>query len=158
MFFMQLEIGSIFEGKVSGITKYGVFVDLPDGNSGMVHISEISDSFVREIRDYVTENQVVKVKFLGVNEQGKISLSMKAAQEKKNTTNYQPKKPNNRFNRNNNSNKGPGSFEWSKKNNNAASFEDMLSKFKQTSDEKISDLKRTTESKRGGFSRRGSRS
>ena len=76
---MQLEVGSILEGKVTGITKFGAFVELPGGKTGMVHISEVAPTFVKEIRDFVTENQTVKVKVLSIGEDGKISLSMKKA-------------------------------------------------------------------------------
>ena len=63
---MQLEVGAILEGKVTGITNFGAFVDLGDGKTGMVHISEVAPTFVREIREYVTENQTVKVKILSI--------------------------------------------------------------------------------------------
>ena len=76
---MQLEQGSIVEGKVTGILKFGAFVDLGNGKSGMVHISEVAATFVKEIRDYVSENQVIKVKILNISEDGKISLSIKKA-------------------------------------------------------------------------------
>ena len=76
---MQLEVGAVLEGKVTGITKFGAFVELPGGKTGMVHISEIAPTFVKEIRDYVTENQMVKVKILNISEEGKVSLSMKRA-------------------------------------------------------------------------------
>ena len=80
---MQLEIGKIYEGTVKNITKYGAFVELqmPEEEKvmGMVHISEISRSYVNEIRDFVTEGQSVRVKVIGTNPQGKISLSMKQA-------------------------------------------------------------------------------
>lgn len=78
---MQLEVGAILEGKVTGITKFGAFVELPGGKTGMVHISEVAPTYVKEIRDYVTENQTVKVKILNIGEDGKISLSMKKAIE-----------------------------------------------------------------------------
>ena len=73
---MQLEVGAVVEGKVTGITKFGAFVELPGGKTGMVHISEVAPTFVKEIRDFVTENQTVKVKILAISEEGKISLSM----------------------------------------------------------------------------------
>lgn len=76
---MQLEVGAILEGKVTGITKFGAFVELEGGKTGMVHISEIAPTFVKEIRDFVTEGQMVKVKILSIGEDGKISLSMKKA-------------------------------------------------------------------------------
>ena len=59
---MQVEVGAILEGKVTGITKFGAFVELPGGKTGLVHISEVASTYVKEIRDYVTENQTVKVK------------------------------------------------------------------------------------------------
>lgn len=74
---MQLEVGMVLEGKVTGITKFGAFIELPGGKTGMVHISEVAPTFVKEIRDFVTENQTVKVKVLSISEDGKVSLSMK---------------------------------------------------------------------------------
>ena len=76
---MQLEVGAILEGKITGITKFGAFVELGQGNTGMVHISEVAPTFVKEITDFVTEGQTVKVKVLSVGQDGKISLSMKKA-------------------------------------------------------------------------------
>ena len=78
---MQLEVGSIVEGKVTGVTKFGAFVELPEGKSGMVHISEVADVFVSEISQFVSEGQTVKVKIININEDGKISLSMKALEK-----------------------------------------------------------------------------
>ena len=74
----MLEIGQIVEGKVTGLTSFGAFVSLPEGKSGMVHISEVSNAFVKEIKDHLTEGQEVKVKIIGIND-GKISLSIKKA-------------------------------------------------------------------------------
>ena len=71
---MQLEVGSIVEGKVTGITKFGAFVELAPGTTGMVHISEVASTYVKEIRDHVQENQMVKVKILSISDDGKISL------------------------------------------------------------------------------------
>ena len=145
---MQLEVGAILEGKVTGITNFGAFVELGEGKTGMVHISEVAPTFVKEIREYVTENQrSVKVKVLSVGEDGKISLSMKKAVE---TPPRAPSAPRNA------PSGRPGNYEWQSKRNEPTSFEDMLSKFKQTSDEKMSALKKGMESKRGGFSRHGS--
>ncbi len=144
---MQLEVGMVLEGKVTGITKFGAFVELPGGRTGMVHISEVASTFVREIRDYVTENQTIKVKILNINEDGKISLSMKRAVDPPpRTGNSAPRQQ--RPGR-------PGNYEWQSRRNEGGSFEEMMSRFKQTSDEKMSDLKRCMESKRGGFSRHG---
>ena len=145
----------VLEGKVSGITKYGAFVDLPENKTGMIHISEISSSFVNNISDYIKENQQVKVKIINIGENGKIALSMKRLEEKKDN---KDNKKNKNFNKVKKSFSGPGNFEWrSKKNtsNGSVSFEDMLSKFKQSSEEKMSDLKRFTDIKRSN-SRRNS--
>ena len=65
---MQVEVGAVLEGKVTGITKFGAFVDLGEGKTGMVHISEVASTYVKEIRDFITEGQTVKVKVLTVGE------------------------------------------------------------------------------------------
>ncbi|MCG8498979.1 MAG: S1 RNA-binding domain-containing protein [Firmicutes bacterium] len=135
---MLIEVGKVVEGKVSGITGFGAFIQLPEGKTGLVHISEVAVEYVKNIRDYLKENQVVKVKILSVDGNGKISLSIKKAVE-----NNTPKanKPSSR----------PVDVDWSKKDRaGSLSFEDKLSKFKQDSDERMSDLKRNMESKRGG--------
>ena len=76
---MQLEIGNIYNGKVKGITQYGAFIDIEGGGTGMVHISEIANTYVNDIHEHLTENQEVKVKVIGINEAGKVSLSIKKA-------------------------------------------------------------------------------
>ena len=78
---MSLSVGSIVEGKVTGITNFGAFVELPENKTGMVHISEVASVYVKEIKDFVTVGQVVKVKVLTIGDDGKISLSIKRAQE-----------------------------------------------------------------------------
>ena len=78
---MQLEVGSIVQGKVSGIAKFGAFVDLPDGKVGMVHISEVASVYVNDINEHLKEGQEVKVKVLSIGDDGKISLSIKKAQD-----------------------------------------------------------------------------
>lgn len=147
---MTLEVGAILEGKVTGLTNFGAFVELPGGKTGMVHISEVANTYVKEIRDFVKENDTVKVKVLSVSDDGKVSLSMKQAVERP-----APNAPR----RGNYSGGRPDNFDWQPRRNSASqekmSFEDMMSKFKQASDEKLSDLKRVTEAKHGGFSRRG---
>ena len=74
---MQLEVGKIYDGKVKGIAQYGAFVEIEGAGTGMVHISEIANSFVKDVKDYLTENQEVKVKVLNIGEDGKIGLSIK---------------------------------------------------------------------------------
>ena len=146
---MQLEVGAILEGKITGITKFGAFVELGEGKTGMVHISEVAPTFVKEITDYVQEGQTVKVKVLSVGNDGKVSLSIKKAMETAPSSAPRAPRPQQRGSR-------PGNFEFQNKRNEATSFEDMLNKFKQSSDEKMSALKKGMESKRGGFSRHGS--
>ena len=141
---MQLEVGAVLEGKVTGITKFGAFVELPDKKTGMVHISEVASTYVKEIRDFITEGQEVKVKVLGIGEDGKISLSMKKAA---------PPAPRTSAPRRQTFSGRPDNVEWNSAPR-SESFEDMMSRFKATSDEKFSDLKRSMDSKHGGFTRK----
>ena len=145
----MLEIGAIVEGKVTGLTAFGAFVSLPDGKSGMVHISEVSNSFVKDIKDFLKEGQDVKVKVVNITQEGKISLSIKKADET-------PKEPAPRTKRNDRPRSGGNVWQGQPKqqNDGAMSFEDMMARFKQVSDEKMTDLKRSTDSKHGGYSRR----
>lgn len=76
---MGLEIGAVVEGKVTGITKFGAFVSLPDGRSGLVHISEVANSYVSDVHDYLSVGQTVKVRVLNISADGKINLSVKQA-------------------------------------------------------------------------------
>ncbi len=134
---MQLEVGQIVEGKITGITKYGAFVDLGDNTSGMVHISEIARNYVTDIREFVKENDTVKVKVLTISDDGKISLSIKEA--------LPPEKPVQKQRRARPAFEQPKidkTCTWSPRQTEPASFEEMMNRFKQTSDEKFSDLKR----------------
>lgn len=161
---MQLDVGKIVEGKVTGITNFGAFVELGEGKTGMVHISEVSAGYVKEISDHLHEGDMVKVKVLKVGDDGKISLSIKQAQPPAprqdnggQNQNRPPRRPQ--------QNRGPqqrgfrgnagGGFDRSRHSNEPMSFEDMLSKFKQNSEEKMSDIKRNIDGKRGSYSRRG---
>lgn len=76
---MDISVGSILDGKVRTITKFGAFISLPEGRSGLVHISEISNTFVKEVSDVLTPGQEVQVLVLSI-EEGKINLSIKRAQ------------------------------------------------------------------------------
>lgn len=78
---MELTVGALLEGKVKTITKFGAFILLPDNRTGMVHISEVANSFVSDIHEHLTEGQTVRVKVIGIDPAGKISLSIKRAQE-----------------------------------------------------------------------------
>ena len=149
----QLVVGNIVEGKVTGITKFGAFVDLGDGKTGMVHISEVVPTFVKEIRDFVKENDTVKVKVLSISEDGKISLSMKKAepQQAAPAKTERPARPKRSA--------PPRDMGWRgpKPTAEPQSFEDMMSRFKQTSDDKMSDLKKYMDGKRGTSFKRGQR-
>lgn len=129
---MGFSIGDILEGKITGITNFGVFVDIGDGKSGMVHISEVAQTYVNDINEHVKVGDTKKVKVLNIADDGKISLSIKRAEEPKPKQPRAPRvapKPDN-------------SVVWTPKSQEGASFEDMMAKFKQTSEEKMSDLKR----------------
>ncbi|MDR1736192.1 MAG: S1 RNA-binding domain-containing protein [Oscillospiraceae bacterium] len=76
---MENGIGAVVAGKVSSITKFGAFVSLPEGKSGLVHISEIAHTYVNDIREHLTEGQEVTVKILGIDGEGRINLSIKKA-------------------------------------------------------------------------------
>ena len=153
---MALEVGMIVEGKVTGITKFGAFVDLEDGKTGMVHISEVAATYVNDIKDHLKEGQTVKVKVLSIGEDGKISLSIKKALPQPENRNGQAGRSNRNSAPRRPQKGSPGNYELQpSKHSEPSSFEDMMSKFKQTSEEKMSDLKRMNESKRGGYSRRG---
>lgn len=141
---MQIEVGQIIEGKVTGITNFGVFVDLGEGKSGLVHISEIAQTYVSDVKEFVKENDTVKMKVLNISDDGKISLSIKRAM-----IDEQPKQHRNNGGvaRSQRHAKPAPDFQspqavWSPKKSESTSFEDMMAKFKQTSDEKFSDLKR----------------
>ena len=142
---MQLEIGKIYTGKVKGITQYGAFVDIDGGGNGMVHISEIANTFVSEIREHLTEGQDVRVKVIGINEAGKVSLSIKKAIEETGAQEkpIRPAPPKERRSKPN---------VWEPKKTipqSEMTFEDMMSHFKQSSEERIGDLKRSTDRKNG---------
>ncbi|MDE5558292.1 MAG: S1 RNA-binding domain-containing protein [Ruminococcus sp.] len=138
---MQLEIGKIYTGKVKGITQYGAFVDIDGGGTGMVHISEIANTFVNDISEHLTENQEVKVKVIGINEAGKVSLSIKKAVENPESQ-HKPRR------QNDNRRSKPNIYEPKKTiPQSEMTFEDMMSHFKQSSEERICDIKRNTDRK-----------
>ena len=142
---MSIEAGAVVEGVVTGITKFGAFVELPGGKVGLVHISEVADVYVNDVKDFLKEGQKTKVKVLTVDERGKIGLSIKRLQPKQPEVAPPhvgaPHRPaTGDFRR------SPGRFN----NSGSFSFEDKLSKFLKDSDERLTDLRRKTDSKRGG--------
>ncbi len=140
---MQFEVGSITEGSITGIKNFGAFVELQNGKTGLVHISEISNAFVKEIKDYLKEGDKVKVKVINVSPEGRVELSIKqasggsvAADTKSNFIKREEPKVKNSVSM-------------------ANKFEDMMNKFKKLSDEKLANFKNKVESRRSRTGHRG---
>jgi S1 RNA binding domain protein len=131
---MSIEVGSKVQGKVTGITNFGAFVELPGGSTGLVHISEVADNYVKDINEHLKVGDQVEVKVINVEKDGKIGLSIKKAKE-----NHQERPRKNNPRNNNRTDTRP------KEN-----FEQKMNRFLKDSEERLSTLKRATESKRGG--------
>ncbi|MBR6748692.1 MAG: S1 RNA-binding domain-containing protein [Clostridia bacterium] len=162
---MEYSVGDVLDGKVTGITKFGAFVSIGEGRSGLVHISEIANTFVREVREHLTEGQEVRVKIIGIDEAGRINLSIKKAlpppetaqnaprtyaprenTERRGPAEYTPRPQSARSG-------GPREFNGAAYTQSGdADFEDKLKNFMQDSNSRIADLKL---SDRKGSSRRG---
>lgn len=121
---MSIEVGSIVEGTVTGITHFGAFVELSNGQTGLVHISEVANTYVKDINEYLKKQDKVKVKVLSVDSGGKIGLSIKQAVA--------------------------GYRRGGNPRVVTVSFEDKIARFLKDSDERLQDLKKNTDSKRGG--------
>ncbi len=142
------EIDSIVDGTVTSVMPFGAFVDIGSKESGLVHISELSSEYVKDINEFIKKGDKVRVKVIRIDDKGKISLSMKQAEL--------PKPPRKRREKQNAAPARPDSFDWSARPTEELSFEDKLSRFKHESEENIRDSKRRMESKRsGGYSRKG---
>ena len=126
---MSIEVGSKLRGKVTGITKFGAFVELPEGVTGVVHISEVADNYVKDINDHLKVGDIVNVKVINVEKDGKIGLSIKKAKDTQ-----------------------PSQRPSYKANDRAAteSFEQKISRFLKESEDRLASLRRHMESKRGG--------
>lgn len=134
---MTLQVGNVIEGTVVNITNFGAFVEI-SGKTGLVHISEISDTYVKDIRKHLKEQDKVKVKVIGIDGTGKISLSIRQANPSQKTAK-------------------PAEIDWDqdKKKAFGLSFEDRISRFLKESEERFQDLKKNQDSKRsGGYSRK----
>lgn len=143
---MTIEVGSVLEGTVTGITKFGAFVELPDKKVGLVHISEVANEYVKDVHDFLKVQDKVNVKVLSVDDKGKIGLSIKQTQPAPEKKKFRPRtefRPKHEFRQHN-------GFDSNRRSSSSLSFEDRLSKFLKESDERLMDLKRNTESKRGG--------
>ena len=125
----MLEVGAIVEGKVTGITKFGAFVEISGGKTGMVHISEISNSYVRDINEHLKLGDAVRVYILGTDDSGRINLSIRRALPPQETQTAPARR------------------------DPPATFDDMLSRFLKESEERQLDYKRATGRKGGGYSR-----
>ena len=121
---MSIEVGSKLQGKVTGITNFGAFVELEEGKTGLVHISEVADNYVKDINDHLTVGDEVTVKVINVEKDGKIGLSIKKAKDR-------PKRQRDHRER-------------------TETFESKMNRFLKDSDERLASLKKHTESKRGG--------
>lgn len=148
---MSIEVGSKVQGKVTGITNFGAFVELPDGKTGLVHISEVADNYVKDINEHLKVGDEVEVKVMNVEADGKIGLSIRKAKPQAERPErperpgrpdrpdrpQRPRRDNNRSNERN---------DRQPKEN----FEQKMARFLKDSDERLTTLKRATESKRGG--------
>ena len=144
---MELAVGTIVTGKVTTITKFGAFVALSGGKSGLVHISEVASAFVSDVHDFLTEGQEVQVKVLAITPEGKINLSVKQAQPQT----ERPARPATR------PAAAPSRPAQTSRPVSAAaqssapaepSFEDKLKQFMTMSDSKMSELNRNRDGKR----------
>jgi S1 RNA binding domain protein len=168
-----IEVGAKLEGKVTGITHFGAFVELPGGVTGLVHISEIADSYVKDVKDHLKLEDVVTVKVINVDKDGKIGLSIKKAVDKPpeapSTSSFgrgapreggfrersgPPREGGGGFGgrgggfggRGGDRRQGGAGFSGGGR----MTFEDKMSRFMKDSEERISSLKKNTEGKRGG--------
>lgn len=167
---MAIEVGAKLEGKVTGITHFGAFVDLSGGVTGLVHISEIADNYVKDVKDHLKIDDVVKVKVINVDKDGKIGLSIKQAIDRPEGQPAPQQRERHsgggggstggsggggeRFNRGGGGG-GGGGRPFNKQSSGRPaygkpSFEDKVSRFLKDSEERISSLKKNTEGKRGG--------
>ena len=155
---MEFGVGSVLEGKVTGITKFGAFVSLPENKSGLVHISEIAYSYVNDVKDFLKEGQEVKVKVIGIDENGRINLSIKKAMDPPPRPAGQGRPAGGMGGRASRPNNGARSGSQGGFRRQApaepTTFEDRLKQFMQASDSKLSELHYVD--KRSG-SRRGGR-
>ncbi|CAM4517265.1 S1 domain-containing RNA-binding protein [Paenibacillus endophyticus] len=168
---MAIEVGAKLEGKVTGITHFGAFVDLSGGVTGLVHISEIADNYVKDVKDHLKIDDVVKVKVINVDKDGKIGLSIKQAIDRPEGQPAPQQRERHsgggggstgggsgggggeRFNRGGGGGGGGRPFNKQSAGRPAygkPSFEDKVSRFLKDSEERISSLKKNTEGKRGG--------
>ncbi|WP_066074265.1 S1 domain-containing RNA-binding protein [Neobacillus soli] len=136
---MSIEVGSKLQGKVTGITNFGAFVELPGGSTGLVHISEVADNYVKDINDHLKVGEQVEVKVINVEKDGKIGLSIKKAKDRPEASPQRSHSQRPRQGR-------PNDRNIARPEN----FESKMAKFLKDSEDRLTSLKRHTESKRGG--------
>lgn len=137
----SVEAGSILEGKVTAIKPFGAFVAISDSQQGLVHISQVSHTFVKDVNDHLTVGDTVKVKVLSVDpDTGKVSLSIKEAMPKPETTEA-PRRPGKReFNKGGNNNRGPRQAAGTAPRERFNTFEDQMKKWLKHSEENLASL------------------
>ena len=143
---MSIAVGDKLQGKVTGITNFGAFIELPGGVTGLVHISEVAGNYVKDINDHLKLNDVVTVKVIQMDAKGKIGLSIKQAVDQ--PAGQEP--PPRREFRPRSEGQGAGGNRAPKGAPGKATFEDKVSRFLKDSEERISSLRKNTDSKRGG--------
>jgi len=138
---MSIEVGSKLQGKVTGITNFGAFVELPNGSTGLVHISEVADNYVKDINEHFKVGDMVEVKVMNVGTDGKIGLSIRKAKPESERPErpQRPQRPR--------QGQGQGGRPMIERPEN---FEQKMARFMKDSEERLTTLKRATESKRGG--------
>ncbi|GHP13159.1 RNA-binding protein [Lentilactobacillus fungorum] len=152
---MAIEVGEKVTGKVSGITNFGAFIDLGDHRTGLVHISEVSDGFVKDIHDVLKVGDEVSVKVLKIDG-NKISLSIRKANETAHNESNHGEHTHHDSHENHERREHRGSRSHNNSNRNAhsnnhpESFDDMMSGFLKESEDRLSTLRKNTEGKRGG--------
>jgi S1 RNA binding domain protein len=139
---MSIEVGSKLQGKVTGITNFGAFVELPDGSTGLVHISEVADNYVKDINDHLKVGDQVEVKVINVEKDGKIGLSIKKAKDRP-----EPERKQHSHSHSQRPRQGRAN---DRNNARPENFETKMAKFLKDSEDRLTSLKRHTESKRGG--------
>ena len=161
---MELAVGEIISGKVTGITKFGAFVSLPEGKTGLVHISEVDQSYVSNIRDHLTEGQEVRVKIIAIDDTGRVNLSIKKAQPRANTERRQAGRSSagngsdaprsNGGKKSLRSSSGDGYVPRQQAKDVPASFEDKLKHFMQDSESRMADIRHNRDKKTGARRRK----
>lgn len=160
---MAIEVGNVFEGRVTGVKPFGAFVALPEGGTGMVHISEVSNEFVQDIAAVLHIGDTVKVQVINVAPDGKIALSIKRLlpppprQPREGRGPAGGARPGGNGRPPREGGRGPARDSaprvWQPKapvHSDNMSFEDMMSRFKSQSEEKMADLDHETNNRRGG--------